>query len=80
MIHANKGAVTLRGDLTVISAEFIGVIKGFREVVSREVGDEVADFIVADMGRAAFGEGLPDREEIERRAKEVRERSGDEQR
>lgn len=78
MIHAEKGLVTLDGGLVEISAEFIRVIQGFREVVSREVGDEIANFIVADMGRAAFGEGLPDREEIERRAKEIRERSGDE--
>lgn len=77
MIFAYEGAVTLRGDLTVISAEFIEVIKGFREVVSREMGEEAANFIVADMGRAAFGEGLPDREEIERR---MRERSEHEQR
>lgn len=77
MIFAYEGAVTLRGDLAVISAEFIGVIKGFREVVSREMGEEAANFIVADMGRAAFGEGLPDREEIERR---MRERSEHEQR
>ena len=78
MIHASKGAVTLQGDLVLISTEFVEVIKGFREVVSREMGEEVANFIVADMGRAAFGEKLPDREEIERRAKEIRERSGNE--
>lgn len=77
MIFAYEGVVTLRGDLTVISAEFIEVIKGFREVVSREMGEEAANFIVADMGRAAFGEGLLDREEIERR---MRERSEHEQR
>lgn len=77
MINAVRGKISLSGDLVEISADFICIIKAFYGMLSREVGEETANFIVADMGRAAFGEGLPDREEIERR---MRERSGNEQR
>lgn len=77
MINAVREEISLSGDLVEISADFICIIKAFYGRLSREMGEEVANFIVADMGRVAFGEELPDRKEIERR---MRERSEHEQR
>lgn len=67
MITAKYNNIHLKGSLAVLCTELEGIIRGFRNMLIEENGfdPDIADELIADIGRRAFGKRIVIQTEFE---------------
>lgn len=54
MIICGDGRVVIKGDTASVLAEFTQIIKSMREMLAREMGEEMADEQIVECGKLAY--------------------------
>ena len=54
MIRADDVGVMINGDTQTIMMDFIFIVRSMRATLKEDFGEEIADALIADMGKMAY--------------------------
>ena len=58
VINANKGTVIIEGETVEVLAEFTGIIRGIKDLLTENYSEETADKLIARAGQVAFSDEI----------------------